>query len=128
MKGNSALLEIRNLSKSFGHLRALQNVSLTINQGTLTVIAGPDGSGKSTLLKCLLGLIQPDSGQIYLKGQKIDKNFEPIRAISSYLSERFSLYPDLTVEENLDFYASIHMVPKERKEELKATSLGPNWP
>jgi len=116
---NSTFLEIKNLSKTFGPIQALKNISLAFSRASLTIIAGPDGSGKSTLLKCLLGLVQPDSGQIYLKGQLIEKTFEPIRAISAYLSERFSLYPDLTVDENLDFYASVQMVPKERKDELK---------
>jgi len=116
---NSTFLEIKNLTKTFGPIQALKNVSLAFSQATLSIIAGPDGSGKSTLLKCLLGLVKPDSGQIYLNGQLIEKTFEPIRAISAYLSERFSLYPDLTVDENLDFYASVQMVPKERKDELK---------
>jgi len=115
----STFLEIKNLTKTFGPIQALNNVSLAFSRASLTIIAGPDGSGKSTLLKCLLGLVQPDSGQIYLKGHLIEKSFEPIRAISAYLSERFSLYPDLTVDENLDFYASVQMVPKERKDELK---------
>lgn len=120
---NSALLEVRNLSKTFGPMEALKNVTFSLWRGKLTVIAGPDGSGKSTLLKCLLGLVRADSGEIYLKGQSIINNFEPLRAISAYMSERFSLYPDLTVDENLDFYASIQMVPKERKEELKRRLL-----
>ncbi|MCX7973788.1 MAG: ABC transporter ATP-binding protein [Candidatus Aminicenantes bacterium] len=113
------ILEIRNLSKAFGPIQALNNVSLIIPRASLTIIAGPDGSGKSTLLKCLLGLVRADAGQIYLKGQLTDKNFEQIRSISAYMSERFSLYPDLTVEENLDFYACIQMVPKDRKDDLK---------
>lgn len=116
---NSTLLEVKNLNKTFGPIKALKNITFSLLKGSLTVIAGPDGSGKSTLLRCLLGLLRPDSGEIYLKGQLIRNNFEPLRAISAYMSERFSLYPDLTVEENLDFYASIQMVPKGRKEELK---------
>lgn len=116
---NSAFLEIKNLTKTFGPIQVLKNISLAFSRASLNIIAGPDGSGKSTLLKCLLGLVQPDSGQIYLEGQLIEKTFEPIRGISAYLSERFSLYPDLTVDENLDFYASVQMVPKERKDELK---------
>lgn len=116
---NSALLEVRNLNRAFGSMKVLKSVSFTLFKGSLTDIAGPDGSGKSTLLKCLLGLVRADSGEIYLKGQRLGQNFEPLRAISAYMSERFSLYPDLTVEENLDFYASIQMLPKERKEDLK---------
>lgn len=120
---NPVLLEVSNLSKAFGPVEALKKVSFSLLKGSLTVIAGPDGSGKSTLLKCLLGLVRADSGEIYLKGQLIKNNFEPLRAISAYMSERFSLYPDLTVDENLDFYASIQMVPKRRKEELKRRLL-----
>lgn len=116
---NSVLLEVRNLSKAFGPVQALKKVTFSLLKGSLTVIAGPDGSGKSTLLKCLLGLLRPDSGEIYLKGQLVNQNFEPLRAISAYMSERFSLYPDLTVEENLDFYASVQLVPQEKKERLK---------
>jgi ABC-2 type transport system ATP-binding protein len=117
------IIEIRNLSKSFGAIPALRHISLVIWPGTLTVIAGPDGSGKSTLLKCALGLVGSDAGEIIFKGQSVGKDFRKLRALSAYMSERFSLYPDLTVEENLDFYAAIQGVPKAQQKEMKGQLL-----
>lgn len=123
-------LEVKEISKAFGRVQALRQISFAVQAARITVIAGPDGSGKSTLLKTLLGLEAPDSGEICLQGQPLGRNYEKLRSLAAYMSEQFSLYADLTVEENLNFFAVIQMVPRSRSEELKQrlferTGLGP---
>ena len=117
------MIRLEHISKNFGALRALDDVSLEIPPAAITILAGPDGSGKSTLAKVLIGLIQRDSGSILLDGQDIGKEFSRITAIAGYMPERFSLYPDLTVEENLNFFSDIHQVPPRRREEMKKRLL-----
>ncbi len=116
-------LEVKGISKAFGSVEALRKVSFTVRPASLTIIAGPDGSGKSTALKTLLGLEAVDSGEIFLKGQPLGRNYERLRSLAAYMSEQFSLYPDLTVEENLNFFAAIQMVPRRRAQELKQRLL-----
>jgi len=117
------ILEIEKLTRSFGRIRAVDGISFTIKTGSLTILAGADGAGKSTLLKMILGLVRSDSGRIILDGTPLGKDFTPLTAVTGYMPERFSLYPDLTVEENLNFFADIHRVEKRRREELKARLL-----
>ncbi len=124
------ILEVKNLTKAFGSVQVLKNVSFSVKIASLTIIAGPDGSGKSTLLQCILGLIRPDKGEVWLKGEPLGNNYHRLRQIAGYMKEQFSLYPDLTVEENLDFYAAIQMVRSEvrqpRKQQLlERTGLAP---
>ncbi|MCJ7682057.1 MAG: ABC transporter ATP-binding protein [Candidatus Aminicenantes bacterium] len=111
------------MTKSFNGHTAVDGLTLDIPQGKITVFAGADGAGKSTLFKMILGLVHPDRGRIFLKGEDIDGRYERITSITGYMPESFSLYPDLSVEENLNFYADIHQVPKKRREELKASLL-----
>lgn len=117
------MIRLEHVSKSFGAIRALDDVSLEIPKAAITILAGPDGSGKSTLAKILVGLAHRDSGSILLAGRDIGTDYGPITAISGYMPERFSLYPDLTVDENLNFFADIHQVPPRRREEMKGRLL-----
>lgn len=116
-------LELREISKTFNGVEALRRVSFSVRSASLTIVAGPDGSGKSTLLKTILGLEAADSGEILLQGQSVGRHYERLRSLAAYMSEQFSLYPDLTVEENLNFYAAIQMVPSPRAKELKRRLL-----
>ncbi len=101
------MITIREVSKSFGTTQALSGVSLEIPRGELFVLIGPDGAGKSTLFRLLVTLLLPDGGGITVKGIDVVKDFRKIRRIMGYMPGTFSLYPDLTVEENLQFYARI---------------------
>ncbi|OQX54975.1 MAG: hypothetical protein B5M54_04120 [Candidatus Aminicenantes bacterium 4484_214] len=117
---NDFLLEVSNLNKAFGDLQAVKEVSFKLHRQSLTILAGPDGSGKSTILKLILGLLAKDSGEIKLNGQPLQNNdYRALRSIAAYMPEQFSLYPDLTVEENLNFFADIQGLPHQRREELK---------
>ncbi len=113
------MLRIELISKAFGQIRAVDGVSFELEPGTITILAGADGAGKSTILKMILGLVAKDSGEIYLNGKPVGKRFDRITEITGYMPERFSLYSDLSVEENLNFYSDIRQVPLQQREEMK---------
>jgi ABC-2 type transport system ATP-binding protein len=113
------MLRVEELSKSFGLIKAVEKVSFSVEPGSITILAGADGAGKSTILKMILGLVKKDGGEISLNNEPIGRNYSRITRISGYMPERFSLYPDLSVEENLNFYSDIHGVAKKRREEMK---------
>lgn len=105
MKQASVLIE--NVSKSYGNTRALDEVSLRMGSGELFGLIGPDGAGKTTLFRILTTLLLPDSGRVLVEGYDAVKQYREIRRITGYMAGRFSLYQDLTVEENLQFYATV---------------------
>src|SRR3984893_2391812 len=110
-------VEARELSKTYGHLIAVDKLSLEINAGEVFAFLGPNGSGKTTTIRMLCGIITPTSGQGEVLGFDIATQTESIKSRIGYMSQRFSLYEDLTVHENLDFYAGIYQVPRERRAE-----------
>jgi len=117
------MIELKNISRSFGDIAAVQDVSFEIPASQITIITGADGAGKSTLFKILVGLVRKDRGSIFLKGEDIGSDYNKMTAITGYMPERFSLYPDLSVEENLNFFADIHQVPLKKREERKHALL-----
>lgn len=98
---------IKNISKSYGKVSALDTISMDIDQGELYGLIGPDGAGKTTLFRILTTLLLPDKGMATVAGYDIIKDFKAIRKQVGYMPGRFSLYQDLTVEENLHFFATI---------------------
>lgn len=100
-------IEAEGISKSFGDIKALDRVSLEVSEGEIYGLLGPDGAGKTTMFRVLTTLMLPDSGTAKIWGYDIVKDYRKIRTISGYMPGRFSLYPDLSVEENLNFYASL---------------------
>jgi len=100
-------VDIRNISKSYKEVKALDDVSLGIGQGELFGLIGPDGAGKTSLFRILCTLLLPDSGTAMVSGIDVVKDYKAIRKITGYMAGRFSLYQDLTVEENLNFYATV---------------------
>lgn len=100
-------IEIKNISKSYGELKALDNVSFEVKKGELFGLIGPDGAGKTTLFRLLTTLINPDAGSATVDGLDMIKDYRMIRTRVGYMPGRFSLYPDLSVEENLQFFAAI---------------------
>ena len=101
------MIEARNLSKSFGHVHAVNDLSLHIPAGEIYGLVGSDGAGKTTTLRLLVGALTPDSGQASVCGYDIDKQIDRVRANVGYLSQRFSFYEDLTVLENIRFFAEV---------------------
>lgn len=105
MIGNA--IHIENVTKNFGSVKALDKVSLDVNLGEIYGLLGPDGAGKTTLFRILTTLMLPDTGIAMVCGEDAVKQYRNIRRISGYMPGRFSLYPDLSVEENLKFFASL---------------------
>src|SRR5579862_6462366 len=108
-----------NLVKNFGSFVAVDHVSLQIAKGEIFGFLGPNGAGKSTTIRMLCGLLRPTSGRGSVNGFDVAKQPEEIRRSIGYMSQKFSLYDDLTVEENIDFFNGIYGVPKQRRAERK---------
>jgi len=104
-------VELSNLTRRFGDFIAVNNVSLTIRQGSIYGFLGPNGSGKSTTIRMLCGLLAPTSGGGTIMGMDIVRDSEKLKHKIGYMSQKFSLYDDLTVLENLEFYAGLYSLP-----------------
>ena len=100
-------VSVSQLSKSYSSIKALDNVSFDVPKGELFGIIGPDGAGKTTLFRLLTTLILPDSGSAVIEGLDVVKDYAAVRHIIGYMPGKFSLYQDLTVEENLNFFATV---------------------
>jgi ABC-type multidrug transport system ATPase subunit len=98
------------LSKRFGQIQAVKGVDLEVQPGEVFGLLGPNGSGKTTLIRMLCGLLQPTSGRAMVGGFDITRDPERVKRSIGYVSQRFSLYSDLTVEENIDFFADVYLV------------------
>jgi ABC-2 type transport system ATP-binding protein len=119
-------IDVHDLSKSFGALRAVNHVSIRIEQGHITGFLGPNGSGKTTTLRMLCGLLTPDSGSGQVLGLDFPREAASIKRQTGYMTQRFSLYEDLTIEENLAFIArvySLDRVPARVDETLQKLGL-----
>ncbi len=115
-------VDVKSLSKSFGKLQAVNNIDLQIPRGCIFGFLGPNGSGKTTLIRVLCGLLKPDHGEALVLGYDIPRQSEQLRTQIGYMTQGFSLYQDLTVEENLHFIARIYGLSRKamrsRSEEL----------
>jgi ABC-2 type transport system ATP-binding protein len=111
------------LFKRFGSFIAVNHVSLTVARGEIFGFLGPNGAGKSTTIRILCGLLRPTSGDALVGGYSVNTDPEEIKQHIGYMSQKFSLYDDLTVDENLDFYAGIYSVPKDLRSERKSEVL-----
>ncbi len=103
-----SLLSISHLSKKYGEIRALTDFSLEMKRGDVVALVGPDGAGKTTLMRTVCNLLTPDEGEIIIDGHNVAEQFERVKSIIGYMPQIFSLYPDLSVEENLRFYSGIY--------------------
>lgn len=117
-------VEIQGLTKSYGTLVALDHVSLSVPEGSLFGLIGPDGAGKTTLYQILTTLLSPDAGNAIVAGLDVAKDYRRLRAEIGYMPERFSLYPDLTVMENLRFFAALFGVDIKDSLDLIAPIFG----
>ncbi|HLN91929.1 MAG TPA: ABC transporter ATP-binding protein, partial [Patescibacteria group bacterium] len=110
---------VRNLERRFGSFVAVNGVSFEVRKGEIFGFLGPNGAGKSTTIRMLCGLLAPTSGEGTVAGFDLKTEAEKIKQHIGYMSQRFSLYEDLTVEENIDFFSGIYRIPAERKAERK---------
>lgn len=114
------IIEIREITKRFGKLIALDHVTFSIPEGSIFGLIGPDGAGKTTLYQILTTLLNPDEGSAVVAGLDVVKDFKKLRTLIGYMPEKFSLYPDLTVNENLHFFASLFGVDVKKNFDLIA--------
>jgi len=124
------IIETDRLSRRFGDLVAVRDVSLRVRRGEIYGVLGPNGAGKSTTIRMLCGILDPSGGQGRVVGYDIRRDAERIKERIGYMTQRFSLYEDLTVEENLTFYAGIYGVPRGKRrarvdEVIADTGLAP---
>lgn len=123
-----SIINISNLKKSYDKIEAVKNLSLDIKEGEMFGLVGPDGAGKTTTIRILCGLLKADSGFVEVLGSELKKKKKEIQNQIGYLSQKFSLYGDLSIDENIEFFADIHNVKdfRNRRDELLAfTRLTP---
>jgi ABC-2 type transport system ATP-binding protein len=114
---NNIAVSVQNLEKKFGDFTAVNRINFAVKRGEIFGFLGPNGAGKSTTIRMLCGILMPTSGAGYVAGYDINQEQELIKQNIGYMSQKFSLYEDLTVEENLDFYSGIYKVPKKDRKE-----------
>ncbi len=116
MENNQALV-IENLTKKFGNFTAVDNISLTVHKGEVFGFLGANGAGKTTTIRMICALLQPTAGEIVLDGISVLRQPEAVKKRIGYMSQKFSLYQDLTPFENMEFFAEIYNVPSEKLEQ-----------
>ena len=115
-----ALVEAENLCRSFGPVKALDGLNFSVEQGEIFGLMGPDGAGKTTCLRILCGLMRPTNGKAMVLGSDVDKDPEAIKDHIGYMAQPAKLYEDLTVKENIELYADLYQVPRDRyKQRMK---------
>jgi ABC-2 type transport system ATP-binding protein len=116
-------VEVEDLTKCFGHFCAVDRVSFAVRRGEIFGFLGPNGAGKSTTIRILCGLLKPSGGRARVGGLDVAAVPEQVRKNIGYMSQKFSLYDDLSVEENIDFFSGIYRVPRALRAERKDHAL-----
>ncbi len=108
-------IQTENLTKTFGPVTAVDRLNLSVNRGEIFGLVGPDGAGKTTVLRLFSGILRPTSGEAWVLGHSLSREAEPLKERIGYMAQRFALYGDLTVLENIHFYADLYDVPKKAR-------------
>lgn len=129
-QSDEVMIRAEGLTRRFGEVTAVDGLSFAVRRGELFGLVGPDGAGKTTTLRMLAGVMRPTGGEAVMDGVSVARDPEDVKPRIAYMSQRFGLYTDLTVRENLDFYADLFQVPKQerpaRMERLfRFSNLGP---
>ena len=125
VRGNSSdMVKVQDVTMRFGDVEAVKNVSLTVERGRILGLVGSDGAGKSTLLRMMATMMAPSAGEIWIDGLSVVQNKHEIKNIIGYMPQRFGLYQDLTVEENMDFFMDVFDIPRSERAARKKKYLG----
>lgn len=111
----NSVISTYNITKKFGNFTAVDSINIHINRGEIYGFLGPNGAGKTTLIKMLCGILEPTSGSAEILGLDLKKNTEDIKKKIGYMSQKYSLYDDLTVIQNLEFYSTLYGIPSKTK-------------
>lgn len=121
---NSPMVIVNNVSISFNLVEAVKNVSIDVQPGKIFGLVGSDGAGKSTLLRLIATMIKPSEGEIYVNGLNVVTQARKVKNVIGYMPQRFGLYQDLTVEENINFFMDIFGIPRSERKAKKEKYLG----
>ncbi|MGD2295215.1 MAG: ABC transporter ATP-binding protein [Candidatus Aminicenantes bacterium] len=116
-------VKTKDLTKAFDQITAIDGISLEIEKGEIIGLIGPDGAGKTTLIRLLLGLLEPSAGRVWIDGLDIAQNKRQVKHFIGYMPQHFSLYGDLSVSQNMKFFADLYTVPQRQYEERKKDLL-----
>ncbi len=119
----AAAIELRNVTRRFGDLTAVERLSLTVETGEVFGLVGPDGAGKTTTMRMLCGLLDQTEGEVLLDGRQVSENIGRVKDTIGYMAQRFGLYQDLSVEENMLFYGDLFGVVGEERDRLMTELL-----
>jgi len=122
--GSDAAIRAEGLTKRFGTLTAVENLTLTVSPGEVFALVGPDAAGKTTTMRMLVGIMDPDAGRAEVLGFDTVRESEALKEQIGYMPQRFGLYDDLTVAENMAFYADIYRVDREERDQRMPELLG----
>lgn len=123
MSDNGYAVEVKDLTKKFGDFTAVNRINFQIKRGEVFGFLGPNGSGKTTTIRMLIGLIDPTSGEANVAGFDVKKQSEQVKGVIGYMSQKFSLYDDLTVSENIEFFAGVYQTKRETRDERREEIL-----
>ena len=110
------IIKTKNLTRKFGKLTAVDNLNIEIPEGEIFGLVGPDGAGKTTTMRLLTGILDPTEGKAWVYNKNTVKEAEPLKDYIAYMSQKFGLYEELSVMENINFYADVYGVPREKRE------------
>jgi ABC-2 type transport system ATP-binding protein len=120
----SPMVEVKNVTMRFDTVEAVKNVSLNIDRGHIFGLVGSDGAGKSTLLRLIATMIKPTQGEIFIDGLNVVTQRQKIKNLIGYMPQRFGLYQDLTVDENMQFFMDVFDVPRGERKKRRERYLG----
>jgi ABC-2 type transport system ATP-binding protein len=123
-ENRQSLVDVQNVFLRFKQVEAVKDVSFRVSTGNIFGLVGSDGAGKSCVLRMIAGMIKPSAGSIYIDGLHASNERQKIKHIIGYMPQRFGLYADLTVEENIDFFLDIFGIPRDEREKRKERYLG----
>jgi len=123
-KKSTSLVDVNNVSMRFNDVEALKDISLHVSRGEIMGLVGSDGAGKSTLLRLLATMMRPSCGAIFIDGLNVVSDKQKIKNIIGYMPQRFGLYQDLTVDENMQFFMDIFDVPRQERKKRREKYLG----